>query len=33
VLNRFTAGIPISITWMDQIPLTRQGKLMQVVHE
>ena len=33
VLNRFTAGIPISITWMEQIPLTRQGKLMQVVHE
>jgi phenylacetate-CoA ligase len=33
VLNRFTAGIPISITWMDQIPLTQQGKLMQVVHE
>lgn len=33
VLNRFTAGIPISITWMERIPLTRQGKLMQVVHE
>jgi phenylacetate-CoA ligase len=33
VLNRFTAGIPISLTWMDQIPLTRQGKLVQVVHE
>ncbi len=33
VLDRFTSGVPVTITWMEQIPLTRQGKLLQVVRE
>ena len=33
MLNLILQGIPLTITWMDRIPLTREGKLVQVVRE
>jgi len=33
VLGGLLNGVPVSIRWMDRIPLTREGKLMQVVRE
>ena len=33
VLRRFLGDIPITIQWVDQIPLTSQGNLVQVVRE
>jgi len=33
ILSNFAAHLPVTIRWMDQIPLTRQGKLVQVVEE
>ncbi len=33
VLENFTTTIPVRIVWMERLPVTRQGKLVQVVHE
>jgi phenylacetate-CoA ligase len=33
VVHEFTGGMPVSVTWMERIPLTSQGKLVQVVRE
>lgn len=33
VLHGILNDLPVSIRWMDQIPLTREGKLIQVVKE
>jgi len=33
VIGEFTGGMPVAVTWVEQIPLTRQGKLVQVVRE
>lgn len=32
-LLNFLGAMPIAVTWMDRIPLTAQGKLVQVVRE
>src|SRR6266516_4711853 len=33
IIEDFLGDLPIQITWVDSIPLTRQGKLIQVVRE
>jgi phenylacetate-CoA ligase len=33
VLHNFLGEVPFRITWVDRIPLTAQGKLLQVVRE
>lgn len=33
VVDRFVGGVPLAVRWMDRIPLTAQGKLIQVVRE
>lgn len=33
VLSGFAPEVPVTISWLEQIPLTRQGKLVQVVEE
>jgi phenylacetate-CoA ligase len=33
LLQKFLGDIPIKIAWVEQIPLTIQGKLVQVIHE
>lgn len=33
VLNQFVSQTPFTIVWLDRIPLSRQGKLEQVVRE
>ncbi len=32
-IGNFLEGVPVDISWVDRIPLTPQGKLMQVVRE
>jgi len=33
ILNEFLGPVPVAFQWMEQIPLTRAGKLLQVVKE
>jgi hypothetical protein len=33
VLKNFLGQIPVTISWMNKIPLSPQGKLLQVVSE
>jgi phenylacetate-CoA ligase len=33
VLGRFLGGLPVAVRWMERIPLSPQGKLVQVVDE
>jgi len=33
IIADFLGDLPIRITWVDSIPLTRQGKLIQVAWE
>jgi phenylacetate-CoA ligase len=33
ILNQLLVDVPVAINWLDQIPLTRDGKLVQVVQE
>jgi hypothetical protein len=33
ILLNFIGPIPVTIVWLDAIPLTKQGKLLQVVRE
>ncbi len=33
VFRNFLAGVPVHLHWVDRIPLTAQGKLVQVVRE
>ena len=33
ILRNFLGNLPIKLNWVDSIPLTRQGKLVQVVRE
>ncbi len=33
MLNMVLGGVPLTIQWLDRIPVTREGKLVQVVHE
>jgi len=32
-IGDFTGGLPLQVSWVDKIPLTPQGKLVQVVNE